>query len=280
MEKIPTGYHDRRREGDTVLRQCQLTQLHLLYVLDEVCRRHDLKYWLAWGSCLGAVRHKGFLPWDDDLDIALLEADFKKLMEILPSELPEDMILQTPETNPRLSVAFPKVRDVNSFYAEVRPDITMDEPSGIYVDIFNFVAIPKVSRWITTKLIHFTGVTWHRQRYFLNLAGKGLLKALWCVPTALVCCVLNKVLHSVRWILLKLFGSDYVCDTFNHGAPHYFHKSWFEKVVRIPFEDGEFPVPVGYEKFLDERYGDWHEIPPPDKRPRHTRIIDPFHSVQ
>ena len=80
--KIPAGYMDRRREGDTVLRQTQLVLLHLLHVIDRICSENGIRYWLAWGSCLGAMRHDGFIPWDDDLDIGLSVKDFKRLIKL------------------------------------------------------------------------------------------------------------------------------------------------------------------------------------------------------
>ena len=74
---IPVGYKDRRAEGDTPLRQCQLVQLHLLHVLDAVCKELGLTYCLEGGTALGAARHNGFIPWDDDLDVGMPMKDYK-----------------------------------------------------------------------------------------------------------------------------------------------------------------------------------------------------------
>ena len=88
-------YKDRRQEGETPLRQCQLASLHLLYVLDKICEEHGLRYWLAFGTLLGAVRHKGFIPWDDDVDVYMTFSDLKKLSKIADKVLPADVIGKT-----------------------------------------------------------------------------------------------------------------------------------------------------------------------------------------
>ena len=144
--KIPVGYMDRRREGDTVLRQTQLVLLHLLHVIDRICSENGIRYWLAWGSCLGAMRHDGFIPWDDDLDIGLSVKDFKRLIKLLPRELPEDARLQVPADCPKVAIPFPKVRDCSSFLFESRPDISTADPSGIYIDISHSSRFPRFRR--------------------------------------------------------------------------------------------------------------------------------------
>ena len=93
-------YPDNRQEGETVLRQAQLVMLRMLKIIDYICRKHDISYWMCSGTLLGAVRHKGFIPWDDDLDICMIREDYERFVEIAVNEFPEDMMLQTRETDP------------------------------------------------------------------------------------------------------------------------------------------------------------------------------------
>ena len=81
------------------LRRLQLRMLDMLVVVDEICRRHDIPYWIEGGTLLGAVRHEGFIPWDDDLDIALMKKDYVRLLKCLKEELPAQYRLQTHETD-------------------------------------------------------------------------------------------------------------------------------------------------------------------------------------
>ena len=82
------------------LRSCQLKQLSILEEIDKICKRHNIEYWLDGGSLLGAIRHGGFIPWDDDIDIAMSLEDEKRFEQIAPKELPEWLFLQTPATDP------------------------------------------------------------------------------------------------------------------------------------------------------------------------------------
>ena len=80
------------------LRTCQLKQLGILEEIDRICRKHNISYWLDGGSLLGAVRHGGFIPWDDDIDIAMPQDDARRFAEVAPKELPSTLRLQTPDT--------------------------------------------------------------------------------------------------------------------------------------------------------------------------------------
>ena len=90
----------------SVLRQHQLRMLELLKVIDCICKKHDIPYWLSSGTLIGAARHKGFIPWDDDLDIEMMREDYLRLIKILPEELPDNLALQTHETDPNYIFLF------------------------------------------------------------------------------------------------------------------------------------------------------------------------------
>ena len=78
--------------------------LELLEVIDVICRKHQIPYWLSSGTLIGAARHKGFIPWDDDLDIEMLRSDYLRLLKVLPQELPDNLALQTNETDPNYNL--------------------------------------------------------------------------------------------------------------------------------------------------------------------------------
>ena len=86
------------------LRACQLKQITILEEIDRICRKHQIVYWLDGGSLLGAVRHGGFIPWDDDIDIAMRLEDVERFKQIAPKELKEDFFLQTQDTDPEFRV--------------------------------------------------------------------------------------------------------------------------------------------------------------------------------
>ncbi len=122
----------------SLLRRMQHRMTEMLVEIDKICRRHDLKYWLCSGTLLGCVRHGGYIPWDDDLDIEMLRVDYEKLLKILPEELPEHLKLQTPDTDSGYFFQFAKVRDTRSYMEETNDYDRIFQFKGIFIDIFPY----------------------------------------------------------------------------------------------------------------------------------------------
>ena len=125
-------------QQDGRLRQAQLKMLVMLEHVDAICQKHGLDYWLEGGTLLGAIRHQGFIPWDDDMDISMPRASFEAFMRLAPKELPDFIWLQTAQTDPgyfNFSVPL-KIRDCNSRFIELHE--TGNEPyqQGIFIDVF------------------------------------------------------------------------------------------------------------------------------------------------
>lgn len=121
-------------EGSPLRRQ-QMVMLEMLKVLDQICRKHDIPYFLYGGTLLGAFRHNGFIPWDDDLDVAMMRKDYKRLLQVLPTELPDNIVLQTNDTDRNYFLFVAKLRDKHSFLDEGSFDKVFKE-RGIFIDIF------------------------------------------------------------------------------------------------------------------------------------------------
>src|SRR6476620_9974084 len=95
-----TLFPDNRERGETILQQCQLVMLRMFKIFDYLCLKHDIKYFLTGGSLLGAIRHQGFIPWDDDLDVGMTRENYDKFVKYAVPDLPNDIFFQTPETDP------------------------------------------------------------------------------------------------------------------------------------------------------------------------------------
>lgn len=121
--------------ADAKLRRLQLVQLEMLKVLDEICKRNDIHYQLFAGTALGAVRHRGFIPWDDDLDVVMLREDYEKFLKIAPQQIGNAYFLQK-EFSEHWPMQFSKLRKNDTAFIERY--IAKDEQThmGVYLDIF------------------------------------------------------------------------------------------------------------------------------------------------
>lgn len=263
MEKDLREYNP---EGSD-LRKLQLRMLNILEVVDSICRKHKLTYWISGGTLLGAVRHGGFIPWDDDIDIELLLPDYNKLLKILEKELPENLYLQTPrEKGYRLLLS--KVRDRYSVVHAEEEDAASYKEKGIFIDIF---PEEKTYRWLKDFVDFFYGRSFrrlkrgkpfHSLRYFyeysisLGLFPIGILLK-W---VARLICKITKpenVLHS--------YG---IGNSTNHNARYMF------PVKEITFEGKPFFAPKEPDTYLRKQYGDYMRIPPEQNRQTHFTGVE------
>jgi len=125
------------------LRQAQLIMLDMLIEFDAICKKHSLKYWLDSGTLLGAVRHKGFIPWDDDIDLSMPVEDYRKFKEIAQDELSDKIFFQTKETDPNFKFDYMKLRSNRASIVEFHEEGRyVGYHQGVFVDIFPMLTLP------------------------------------------------------------------------------------------------------------------------------------------
>ena len=130
-------------EGST-LRRAQLRMLEILKVVDDICTKHGIQYTLDGGTLIGAVRHGGFIPWDDDIDINVTREDLAKLRKILPRELPSHLVYQDYFTDPYYPTLIAKVRERDSYMYE-EPCTDRLKEKGIFIDIIPIEEVPNLA---------------------------------------------------------------------------------------------------------------------------------------
>lgn len=249
------------------LRAIQLKMLEILTVVADICDKHNLTYWVSGGTLLGAVRHGGFIPWDDDIDIELLLPDYKKLLRILPQELPDNLYLQTPKEE-SYRLLFSKVRDRHSIVHSEEEDMARYKEKGVFIDIF---PEERSYRWMKNIVDALYGRAFrrlkrgrplHSFRYLYEYSISLVLYPLgvflkWMAQTICATTKPDNILHS--------YG---IGNSTNHNAQYMF------PVSKVTFEGKEFSAPKDVDTYLTKQYGDYMTVPPKEKRATHFMKVE------
>lgn len=276
--KIPLLYKDRRLEGNTSLRQSQLITLHLLEVFKKICDDHNLRFWLAHGTLLGALRHGGAIPWDDDVDVWITAEDYKLFLKFAKEELPDDVYLELPtdELSYRQENNLTRLRDNYSIgLLHHNKRLLINDHHGVNIELFVLEECGgrnKLVSWILHKYMSNRG--WYRRAHYDRVTLFNLIcKWLWGVRVAAPC---------LAWRLSQLlaFRKDYFLQTnFYTAWKWWMPRDWFvrdgQRSRMVKYEGVEMPIPFEAEKFLEMQYGNWHQLPPEEKRKGYLWVIMP-----
>lgn len=255
----------------TPLRKAQEIMLEMLIEFDRICRKHRLTYWLEWGTLLGAVRHKGFVPWDDDMDLAMPAEDFEKFLAIGQAELSDDYMLQTEELDRGSGVCggLFRLRHKNSLLIGALDDFEKGYCKGIAVDIFKEVPYPTVSR----RTFKFFSRRINKSHSFFRFSQKLTFKN---VISALVYPIYNRfylLLWRIVCIGRKRNRMMPEINKATYGYPTLLSDIF--PLSEIEFEGHMFPAPKNPDARLKDLYGDYMTMPPPEKRRIHAKFICP-----
>lgn len=269
------------------LKKIQLYELNLFKDFAKVCEENGLKYWGVGGTGIGAVRHKGFIPWDDDIDLAMPYEDYLKMNEIFARDFKDKYTL----VNGGKYSNYPVMNEhivINGTKFVTRDAKHLKYPQGIFLDIFPHFKSPTdtklrvkhgKSMWLWGKILIL------RQIPFPNIPFKGAMAKFVHCGTFVVSCLL-KVIFPVGWLYKKNLRlslkyndlEDFVyIYTFNPKYKDwYFEKDIVNKLKKYPFEDTEMYFPDDLDAYLKHTYGDYMTLPPEDKRKTHAPVVLEF----
>lgn len=256
-------------------RELQLCELEIFDLFSDICNRHGLRYFIIAGTLLGAVRHGGFIPWDDDMDVAMPRRDFNKFSKICKKELPAGYFLQSSKTEKRYPFFFAKLRRDG---VEVKESIlnNFDIHKGCYIDIFPLDKCPSSERGrkLLFKLveIYSCALVAKVNRDFVCEYKKGGAKLLYSIAKRLPVCVVKALRGSTR-AFISAFCSGKTLATLSgtHGyQKEYYDSRWyFDGEATLSFEGRVCSAPPGYKKQLKHMYGDYMTPPSEEQRGGH-----------
>ena len=261
---------------DSQLRQLQLTQLEILKQIDKVCRRHHIAYSLYAGTLLGAVRHNGFIPWDDDLDICMSRNDYQRFLQIWENEQPAGYILQNKDKSANFYQSFSKIRKDHTCFIEFETEPGRYH-TGIFVDVFPIDRMPagKLKR----KLFQFQCLEYQLlNREYIPPKGSIAQKALSTVLLGIIPKkkrpnkrerLLEKITRHNRYDSLPCVAIE-IKSTIQTPLPSNFMLEFIE----LPFEGCNFMCSALWKEYLSAKYGDYMKLPPESERVwKHHPII-------
>lgn len=245
------------------LRRMQMRMVDMLKEVDRICQKYDIPYWLSGGTLLGSIRHGGFIPWDDDLDIELMENDFQRFVEVAPLELPSNLTVQNHATDKGYYFTYAKVRDLQSFLVEDGTSDRNFKYRGVYIDIFPMantspflLKFSEYWHWYSVLKLSFLGTS--------NIILRKICHFMYCLS--------SKIYLLFRYIDRRKKNQNinysYGCQ-FTLNCP----PTVIFPLTKIEFENHLFSAPNNPDLYLKKIYGNYWKLPDERDRKTHTSYV-------
>lgn len=233
------------------LRIAQKEMLNMLVIFDKICRENNLEYWLSFGTLLGAIRHGGFIPWDDDTDVCMPYEDAMKLKNIMGNNIIEQkIVLQTHDTDPHyINLSWMTIRNINSEYIQNSDLHNSLKYKGLQIDVFIMEkgVSPFLKRLSTSYLYRLIWNPWLNKKY-------KILRPLTNLFYLFFDKLLSPIFKTIKFN--KKLNTGYGCPFNLEVSPNIIYP-----LRDIEFEGHKFYCPNKYQAYLSSYYGEWEKIP-------------------
>ncbi len=250
-------------DGENITRKLQNKGMEMLRELSDIFEKNGIRFYLACGTALGCVRHEGFIPWDDDIDIYIMGKDYEKLRTVFLTQDTGNLQFQDYSTVENYPYTFPKIVAKDTVLVEDSLK-HLDYKCGVYIDIFPLMEIE--DNWFVRQMKEFI-------RYYRYC----LLKAYYFEFSSSVKKIINKIVRQfvspkkVQEKLYKMYTKEklrgnFLIDIGAFGSNALIKRQSFKDVIKMTFEDAEMPMPIGYDQYLQDYYGDYMKLPREEDR--------------
>ena len=255
-----------------------MTQLEIAKEIRRVCDENNIRYFLYRGTFLGAVRHQGFIPWDDDMDVAMPRPDYEKFCRIAPEKLGKQYCFQNWHTDRNYAHPFGKVRKRGTVYVEAKCRRLPE--NGLYIDVYPLdwgPEDPQAMRALNRKLLHLYRIKLMKCQYTPWREEKKIIwkkRIGYLLYQTVALFISQKKLVDVyeKTVFSQPESGVYYEQSALPKVP-VFDRAWCDELKNYTFEDSVFPGPEDYDRFLTSLYGNYMELPPEDKRENRHQIM-------
>lgn len=262
------------KELDT--KEIQEVSLDILYKVAELCEKLNLRYYLIYGTLIGAIRHHGFIPWDDDVDIMMPRPDYDKLLDYLASNKLPDLTVFNDQTQKDYPYMITRIS--NDRYL-IESDNEESVGMGVFIDVYPYDGLGNTKK----EALHY-GLVGDRLSSFCYQATRKHFSL------ANTTSFIRKILKLPLFIVSKIIGKDFFQNKINAlrgkyeyeeseyigcfvwlsgGVKDIFRREWFDEYEMCDFEGNSFRIPKRYDEVLRHTYGDYMQLPPQNERVGH-----------
>lgn len=263
------------------LKKLQMIEFEILQELDRVCKKHKITYHLFGGTLIGAVRHKGFIPWDDDIDICMRREDYNRFIDVCRKELNDSYFLQNYKTDPNFFHSFVRIRK-NGTVVMQRQYKDIDMHHGVFIDVFPYDNIPDSAK---AKKMQYTLMRVNRIIKNFKIKKKGNKRNIKGAMKDLVSLTVKpipvRLFNSFETYLATYYNKkDTRTSTLMVEAIQINHKRCatkndkFYETKEYAFEGQMFVGPRHYDEILTNMYGDYMALPKESDRQPHHNIVE------